>query len=193
MSKDLNRVESAVSATASGNLTWEKWPYDTAVALGLSGQKNPLGFAMVRWLGDQTSLSVWGVVLALSTLLIRRGVDAKASNELAFQAFEFWNHMHCPDCAGRGVTGIEQGTCPACGGSGDRPISHASAAIRDGVSLLIEAEQWMEGQLATRLKSCTYEASDDGYKVNLPRLSGTQDIGLNVSPQTGFRGHHDSD
>lgn len=152
MEKDLNRVESAVSATASGNLTWEKWPHDAATALGLSGVTNPLGFALVRYLGDQTSFSVWGVVLALSTLLLQRGVDRAVSNDLAFQAFEFWNHMHCKQCMGRGVTGIEQRTCPACGGTGERKISEAPDAIRDGVSLLIDAENWMEGQLAVRLR-----------------------------------------
>jgi hypothetical protein len=72
MSNNLNRVESAVSATASGNLTWEKWPHDAATALGLAGLRNPVGFALVRYLGEQNSLAVWGVVLALATVVKKR-------------------------------------------------------------------------------------------------------------------------
>lgn len=154
MDDNLNRVESAVSATSSGNLTWEQWPHDAATALGLSGQRNPVGFALVRYLGEQNSMAVWGVVLALATVLRKRvpALSASEANELAFQAFEFWNHMHCQACTGRGISGIEQTLCPTCGGMGDRPIKDAPAAIRDAVGVLIEAERWMEGQLAARMR-----------------------------------------
>ena len=178
MSEELYRVESAVSATSSGNLTWEKWPLDAAIALGLSGQRNPLGFAMVRWHAAQNSAAVWGVVLALATLLLEKGVDRTVANELAFQAFEFWNNLHCRSCRGRGVTGIEQKTCPACGGSGDRPISDAHEKIREGVGLLISAQQWMEGQLQALLKDIRYPPEPDCYQLNLPAIAnGSSDLG----------------
>lgn len=45
---NLLRVESAVSATASGNLTWDRWPLDCAIALGISGQRNPLGLSLIH-------------------------------------------------------------------------------------------------------------------------------------------------
>ncbi|MER2537652.1 MAG: hypothetical protein ABTQ26_00270 [Azonexus sp.] len=158
MSAELHRVESAVSAISSGNLTWDKWPIDAITALGLSGFRNPLGFAMVRYLNDQTSTAVWGVVLALSTVLMKRNVDLTSglANELAFKAFEFWNNMHCRRCTGRGITGIEQTTCPVCGGSGDRPITDANDNIKAAVGCLIEAQQWMEGQLAVRMRGERY-------------------------------------
>lgn len=154
MSDDLFRVESAVRATSSGNLTWEKWPHDAVTALGLAGQRNPVGFAMVRYLNDQNSMAVWGVVLALSTVLMKRDSSLKSdvANERAFQAFEFWNDLHCRRCSGRGITGIEQQLCPVCGGSGDRPVTDADDAIKDAVGCLIEAQQWMEGQLSARMR-----------------------------------------
>ena len=85
MHDDLNRVESAVTATASGNLTWELWPHDCATALGFAGQRNPLGFAVVRYLGDEPSGSAaLGVILHLATVLIKRGHDQKKANDAAW-------------------------------------------------------------------------------------------------------------
>ena len=73
---DLNlvRVESAVCATAKGNLTDGKLPHDIATALGFAGATNPLGFAVVRYLSDTpSSVETWNIVLALATQLLLHG------------------------------------------------------------------------------------------------------------------------
>lgn len=151
---DNYRVESAVTATSSGNLTWEKWPHDCATALGLSGQRNPLGFAVVRFLSDTpSSIEVWNIVLMLATSLMQtHALEQSVARELAWQGFEWWRDSRCMNCGGRGVIDAAQRTCPTCHGSGRRKMPEHPAAVRDSISLLIEAEQWMEGQLARRLK-----------------------------------------
>lgn len=191
MDDNFYRVESAVSASASGNLTWERWSLDAITALGLSGHRNPLGFALVRYLNDQNSTAVWGVVLALATVLMKRdsALTSKVANERAFRAFEFWNDMHCRRCTGRGITGIEQTNCPVCGGSGDRPISEADDSAKDGVSRLIEAQQWMEGQLAARLRDAKYQMPPEGYRLNLNQANGNQVEVLGNPVTTRAPGH----
>uniref|UniRef100_UPI0035B168F0 hypothetical protein n=1 Tax=Thauera aminoaromatica TaxID=164330 RepID=UPI0035B168F0 len=68
MNDNLVRFESAVTATSSGDLTWDRWTIDCAIALGLAGQRNPLGFAMVRYLSDSpSSFNVRGLVLTLAS------------------------------------------------------------------------------------------------------------------------------
>jgi hypothetical protein len=153
MDDNLNRVESAVSATSSGNLTWEQWPHDCATALGFAGQRNPLGFAVVRYLSDEPSSSAaLDIILCLSTALIKKGHAAKLANDAAWAAVDAWNHIKCPYCTGRGVLNIEQNECPACHGTGHRDKGALPEIVRDGMSALMEAERWMEGQLAARLR-----------------------------------------
>lgn len=153
MNDELFRVEAAVTATASGNLTWERWPLDCAVALGLAGQRNPLGFAVVRYLsGEASSASALAVILNLSTVLIRQGYDGSLTNEAAWKSVDHWNNSKCPRCFGRGVLNIEQAICPSCRGSGKKDVEQLDDIVRDGVSALLDAERWMEGQLATRLR-----------------------------------------
>ena len=148
------RVESAISATSSGNLTWGQWPHDCSTALGLAGQRNPLGFAVVRYLSDTpSSIEVWNIVLLLATVLIRNdGLEQDVAREMAWKGFDWWRDSRCQQCAGRGVTDSAQRTCTACNGSGKRYIPQYPVAVRDSISRLIEAEQWMEGQLAKRLQ-----------------------------------------
>jgi hypothetical protein len=153
MHDDLNRLESAVSATASGNLTWEQWPHDCATALGFAGMRNPLGFAVVRYLGDEPSGSAaLNVILHLATVLIKRGYDQNKANDAAWAAVDAWNHIKCPACCGRGVTNFEQTLCQSCKGSGERDKGAMPEIVRDGISALMEAERWMEGQLSAKLK-----------------------------------------
>lgn len=149
---ELFRVESAVSATASGDLTWDRWPLDVSTALGLAGLRNPLGFAVVRYLTDEpSSARVWDVELHLASELINRGVAPGTVNQVARDAFSFWRDMRCRSCGGRGVasTGAR---CPACGGSGQRRVPRDPDELHTAISCLIEAEQRMEGQLRSRLK-----------------------------------------
>lgn len=153
MENDLVRLENAITANASGNLTWGRWPLDSAVALGFAGVRNPLGFAVVRFLADEpSSRNAWGVVLVLANEMQKRGVAAEGVKEMAFRAFEFWKDSRCTSCGGRGISGIEQGLCMACNGSGQRQPPHSPDALRIGVSCLNEAEARMEGQLAARLR-----------------------------------------
>ena len=147
------RVESAVTASASGNLTWGLWPHECAVALGISGRHNPLGFYVVRFLAEPPSaVGMWGVVLVLAKEMQRRGVPADGVKELAFKAFEFWKDSRCLACGGRGVTGVEQFPCSKCGGTGHRPDPKGNAAVSIGIDCLRDAELMMESQLAARLR-----------------------------------------
>ena len=153
MENDLVRVENAITGNASGNLTWGRWPLDSAVALGFAGVRNPLGFAVVRFLADEPSpRNAWGVILVLANEMQKQGIPGEGIKELAFQAFEFWKDSRCTSCGGRGISGIEQSLCLACNGSGQRPAPHSPDALRVGVTCLIEAESRMEGQLAARLR-----------------------------------------
>lgn len=151
---DLFRVENAVSATSSGNLTWEQWPIDSAVALGFAGQRNPLGFALVRYLGDSpSSAAAWNVVLVLAGQLNRQGIVGDVAKDASWQAFDFWRDMRCRTCHGRGIVGLAHQACPSCTGSGQRTWPEGPESLRIAISCLVEAEQWMEGQLAKRLKN----------------------------------------
>lgn len=150
---DLYRVECAVSATSSGNLCWERWPINHAVALGFAGQRNPLGFAVVRFLSDAPgSSSVWAVELALITDLIKRGFEHDVARDAARAGFAYWRDSRCLSCHGRGITDQEQRVCPSCGGTGKRKLTNTSDPVKQAVSALIEAEQRMEGQLNARLR-----------------------------------------
>ena len=156
MDDNLNRVESAVSATSSGNLTWEQWPHDCATALGFAGQRNPLGFAVVRYLSDgESAAGAWNIILHLSTVLIRKGYEAAKANDAAWAAVDAWNHLRCVHCGGRGqvyADGAATVQCQSCAGTGKRGTNHQPDIVRDGISALMEAERWMEGQLAARLR-----------------------------------------
>ena len=194
MGKELLRVESAVCAASSGNLTEGGWQHDVSTALGLSGQRNPLGYAVVHFLSDTpSSVEVWNIIMVLATQLMRsKKLDEKDARETAWKGFEWWRDSRCLNCGGRGVVDSVGRTCPDCRGSGRRKMPDRPEAVRDAISLLIEAEQWMEGQLSVRLKGARYATPDEGHKVNLPTLSGASDNGFNARPDAGLR-FNDSD
>ena len=151
---DNYRVESAISATSSGNLTWEKWPHDCATALGLAGRRNPLGFAVVRYLSDTPSSNeIWAIVLLLATALIREHqIEQDEARELAWRGFEWWRDSRCTTCGGRGVVKTVKRVCPTCHGTGRQETPDSPAAVRDAIDMLQSAEQWMETQLGARLR-----------------------------------------
>lgn len=154
MDDNLYRVESAISATSSGDLTYDRWTLDCAVALGFSGQRNPLGFALVRYLADPPSArAVRNVELVLATEIQCRGVAVENITSVARLAFDFWRDVRCLQCHGRGHVGEAHAQCPSCGGTGQRKAPDGPEDLRMAISALIEAEQWMEGQLRARLKS----------------------------------------
>lgn len=194
MDDKLFRVESAISATSSGNLTWNKWPLDCAIALGLSGQRNPLGFAMVRWLeatdGHRTrSEAAWGLALQLAAVLLKLGHDKAKVNDLSFRSIYAFNQRRCGHCGGRGVVSFDQKGCPVCAGTGEKPIADWPADVRDGLSALLDAERWMEGQLAARLRGSSY-VEPEGHKVNLPCRDNQDDLGFDRHPVTPRRANH---
>jgi hypothetical protein len=153
MDDNLVRVESAVTATASGDLSWDRWTLDCAVALGWAGKRNPLGFAVVRYLsGEPSSATVWAVVVHLASALVNAGHDAALATDAAWQALDVWNNRRCPKCGGRGVVSIEQETCGACNGTGQRSIDALPDPVKAGLSALISAESWMEGQLRASMR-----------------------------------------
>lgn len=189
MGDDLFRVESAVSASSSGNLTWGNWSIDAITALGLAGRKNPLGFAIVRYMSDQNTAAVWGLVLALAKVIVDRGLMVGDAREVAFSAFELWNNTACPKCGGRGTS--QQGTqCPACNGSGTRPPPNTSKLVADSIALIKEAERWMENQLAARLRGQRYESRREGCRVNLPSEIGNM-VGTGGADLSPRRDPHD--
>jgi hypothetical protein len=155
MTKELNRVESAVTATASGDLTWEHWTHDCATALGIAGQRNPLGFAVVRYLSSEpTAANAWNIVLHLATTLIEMGHPADVANGAAWKALDVWNNGRCMTCDGRSMVMVEDKVvpCPRCNGTGERDISHYTEVVRQGVYALVASASLMEGQLSARLK-----------------------------------------
>lgn len=188
MDNNLYRVESAVSATSSGDLTWERWTLDCAMALGFSGQRNPLGFALVRYLADPPSArAVMDVELKLATEIQRRGVAVANITAAARKAFDFWRDTRCHQCHGRGHIGEAHVQCPSCGGTGERKMPDGPEDVRTAISALVEAEQWMEGQLRSRLKGSVFKADGDGAKVNLPYRDGQDELGFNRSSRTPIR------
>lgn len=157
MDDNLVRVESAVTATASGDLNWDRWTHDCAVALGWAGKRNPLGFVLVRYreaqdCGGASSMLVWEVVLTLAKVIEAEGIPAHLLKDVAWQALDLWNNRRCPRCGGRGVVSIEQDTCPACNGTGERPLDTLPDPVKAGLSALISAESWMEGQLRASMR-----------------------------------------
>lgn len=148
------KVEIATCAQSKGNLTWDSWSHDAITALGLSGVRNPLGFAIVRFLSEPQphSADVWRIILVLSGDLIAKGMETSLANKVAGKAMEYWADMKCPHCAGRGVTDFEQTQCEVCAGTGEKQLPCTSDAVKDAISMLISAENWMEKQLCARLK-----------------------------------------
>lgn len=156
MHENMNRVESAVTATSCGNLTWEQWPHDYATALGFAGQRNPLGFAVVRYLSDgESAAEAWNIILLLSTVLVMNGYEAAKAKDAAWAAVDAWSHLRCGQCGGRGQIYSDNAVvmqCPSCAGTGEPDKENLTDIVRDGIGALMEAERWMEGQLAARLK-----------------------------------------
>jgi hypothetical protein len=144
---DLLRVEGAVSATASGNLTYGLWPYDSALAMGMSGHRCPIGFAVVRYLSGGGAAALLGLVLILTTRLLQAGVAGPRAADASLRAIELWNDRMCHGCDGSGTVGLWQSEkqCMVCDGTGERRISGEDAEIRCAYDLLVEAEQQFEG------------------------------------------------
>jgi hypothetical protein len=146
----LYRTETAISALSANTLAWNSWAHDSLTALGMSAIRNPLGDRLIHFINSPSGHRAYIIVMMILTKLLRDG--HKATQDHAFQSFEYWNGRHCLNCGGRGVMDFEQTECPRCGGTGDRPIpSEYNETIKAGISMLIEAEQYMERQLRARM------------------------------------------
>jgi len=150
---DLVRVEGAVSATASGNLTYGLWPYDSALAMGMAGHRCPIGFAVVRYLSGGGTVGLLGLVLVLTTRLMQAGIEGPRAAAASLRAIELWNDRLCHGCDGSGTVGLWQssGQCTVCGGTGERRMDEEAAEVRRAYDLLVEAEQQFEGLMRVRL------------------------------------------
>lgn len=146
----LYRTETAISALSANSLAWDSWAHDSLTALGMAAIRNPLGDRLIHFVNSPSAYKTLEIVMMLLTRLLKDG--HKATQDNVYQAFEYWNGRHCLHCSGRGVMNFEQEECPRCGGTGERPIpSEYGEAVKAGIAVLIEAEQWMEGQLRARM------------------------------------------
>lgn len=156
MTTELYRSETAINALSSKSLQWDSWALDSLTALGMSAIRNPLGDRLIHFINSPSAPRAFEITLMISSRLIADGGDKARTLDQAFQAFEYWNGRHCLHCGGRGVLNFNQDECGRCGGTGDRPIpSEYSEPVRKAISLLIEAENWMENQLRARLSKET--------------------------------------
>ena len=173
------KVEAATCAHSSGNLTWDSWSHDVITAVGVSGVRNPLGFAIVRYLSESspTRSDIMAVVDALTGQINRSRIKTDNAQETAARAMLLWSDSRCPKCQGRGVLNFEQVPCRACGGTGQRDYAGVSSAVKASIEILAEYELMMERQLRTRLKGREY-AEPDGKRLMLPSAGAPyMDIG----------------
>lgn len=151
MQAELVKVETTISAINSGNLEPHSWSHSHVLALGLSGQRNPLGSAVLHLIENPNNENHRTVLFFLSGELERREIATHTDSvTVARQAMNWFQNCHCPVCKGRGVLNFEQEQCKECSGTGDKH-PHSNNAIRDAVSLLTESLNWLENQQRARL------------------------------------------
>ena len=178
----LYRTETAISALSAHSLAWDSYALDSLTALGMAAIRNPLGDRLIHFINSPSSAKTLEIVLMVTTQLMKDGAEFLKSRDNAYLAFEYWNGRHCLNCHGRGVMNFEQEECPRCGGAGDRPIpSEYGESVRQGISILIEAENYMENQLRARM--APIHIPSPAYIV-----SGQWDHSgrLAASPETGW-------
>lgn len=169
---DLYRTETAICALSANSLAWDSWAFDSLTALGMAAIRNPLGDRLIHFINKPSGEKTLEIVMMVLTRLLREG--HKATHDTAFQAFEYWNGRKCLHCGGRGVMDFEQTECPRCGGTGDRPIpSEYGDNVKAGISMLIDAENWMEGQLRARMApDMTHCVNSPVFSLNLGNVHG---------------------
>lgn len=142
---ELLRVEATISAISSGNLATDSWSHSHVLALGLSGQRNPLGSAVLHLIEHPTHESR-RTVLAILCQTMQTGTIEQARH-----AINWFEDAHCPLCSGRGVIDFQQTQCPECHGSGDRKLP-SDKTTQDAISLLNSSVDQLEHQQRARLK-----------------------------------------
>ncbi len=175
MNSNLYRTETAISSLSAHSLAWDTWAHDSLTALGMAAIRNPLGDRLIHFINNPSSEKALEIAMMLTTRLMKDGADFGKAQHSAYSALEYWNGRHCLHCHGRGVMNFEQEECPRCGGTGDRPIpSEFNEVAKQAVSMLIEAENWMENQLRKRMAPAG--ASEPAYQVNVATVRGVSQI-----------------
>jgi len=152
MTHELYRVEQTISAVSSGNLDPEGWQHSCVMALGLAGQKNRLGAALLHLIEHPNQDNYRLTINFLAVTIVHDGIaKEKESIDIANQALEWYEARHCPNCDGRGVLNFEQSPCMACGGTGDR-ARPGNRQVADAVALIVHSLDWLESQQRVRLK-----------------------------------------
>ena len=170
MSAELYRSETAICAMSATTLAPDSWAHDAILAAGMCAQRNRLGNLLLHFI-DECSKE-YGAPRALATEIIlivtSRIMTAKEQfricHDSAFQAFEYWNGRRCLHCGGRGVMNFQQDECPVCHGTGERPIE-GTDMVKAAISVLIEAENMMEGQLRKKMS----DSWQDSPRLPIPR------------------------
>lgn len=164
----MDRVEQAISAISSGNLDPDGWAHSRVMALGLSGQRNPLGSAVLHMIETQSSANAYLAVVLLSGELQRQSIGkSRESVDIARDALGWYMSKQCPICTGRGVLDIEQHQCPECQGRGHRARpSHKPTC--DAIGVITQALDWLDGQMAARLRGGCGMPTEQMYKLLVP-------------------------
>lgn len=149
-SNNLYRTETAICAMSANTLQPDSWAHDSILAAGMCAQRNRLGNLLMHFIDSPKPSLVMEITLVISSRLIDRSFDKGLTLDAAYQAFDYWNGRRCLRCGGRGVMNFQQEECQQCHGTGERPID-GSDMVRAGISILIEAENQMEGQLRKKL------------------------------------------
>lgn len=149
---ELVKVETTISAIGSGNLNPDSWSHSHILALGLSGNRNPLGSAVLHLIEHGNEQNRMLVRFHLAGEIERKGIcRARDAIDVAVMAIAYIEHPHCPDCGGRGVINFEQAMCTTCRGTGDR-ARPSDKATCDAIGILNDALIWLENQQRARLQ-----------------------------------------
>ena len=152
MTSELYRVEQTISAVSSGNLDPEGWQHSCVMALGLSGQKNRLGSAVLHLIEHPNLDNYRLTINFLARVIVHDGIANESDSiDVANDALEWYESRHCPKCEGRGVLNFEQAPCTICSGTGDR-ARPANKQTADTVALIVHSLDWLESQQRVRLK-----------------------------------------
>ena len=168
---DYAKVETTISAINTGNLDPNGWELNHIIALGFSGRRNPLGSALLHWIERESEHNAFLARFHLANELTRQKVcQPKESVDYAHEAMSWYRDQRCPDCRGRGnVPDVENPLlsiqCHKCGGTGDK--GHPSnQTLRDAVSVLVDALNYLENQLHARLRGSPVKPVKSEYKLS---------------------------
>ena len=150
---DLYRIEQTLNSLDTSDLSPDSFHNSCVMALGLSGQRNPLGSALLHLIHKPLQVNWMLARFLAASELEKQGVcTSKVSIDVATDALNWWYDDKCPRCEGRGVIDFEQTTCPECGGKRKKPAP-SSKIVQDAVGVIDGALNWLENQQRARLKS----------------------------------------